>query len=141
MSDINTNLNASTVPIRSQTQSETRREAAPSGTTAIETTTNEVANRAAQITPTAEGDTGNRPSDGEQDPLAVAAEQLQQLIPPDQLDNTSLQIELDELSGRFIFQSIDNESGEVVRQFPPEELLRLLSIVRDAEGLAVDEQA
>lgn len=142
MSDINTSLSSSAVfTARQPTSTEARRDASRVEDVPLDTPTNEAANAAAQVAPAEEGDTGNRSSNGGRDPLERAAEQLQSLIPEGELSNTSLSIELDELSGRFIYQSIDNESGEVVRQFPPEELLRLLSIVRDAEGIAVDEQA
>lgn len=142
MSDINTSLSAGqNFGPRSVSSVENRRDAARNDSQPIvETPTNEVTSLAAQVTAAEESDTGNRSDTGGRDPLELAAEQLTRLIPEEALNDTSLKIDLDELSGRFIYQSVDNESGEVIRQFPPEELLRLLSIVRDAEGLAVDEQ-
>ncbi len=51
-----------------------------------------------------------------------------------------LTFERDEASGRMIVRVIDPESGEVVRQFPPEELLKIAAIV-DAQGFhTFDEQ-
>lgn len=78
----------------------------------------------------------------DQDPFERAAETLEAFLPQaDQIPNTRLRIDLDDDTGQFIYQSIDRDSGEVVRQFPPEDLLNVLSAFRDVEGLAVDDEA
>ncbi len=51
---------------------------------------------------------------------------------------TRLSIKLDEGSGRFVYQAIDVETGEVKQQFPPEKLLALLAAEREANGLVLD---
>lgn len=51
-----------------------------------------------------------------------------------------LRVQLDEPSGRYVYQSIDPESGEVKRQFPMEEALRAIARLRDIAGLAVDKK-
>jgi len=77
-----------------------------------------------------------------QDPFERAAEALEALIPAeDLLQNTRLRILLDEEEGRFIYQSVDSISGEVVRQFPPEDILDIINNFRSVEGLAVDRDA
>ncbi len=76
------------------------------------------------------------------DPLEQAAELLAEFIPEvEQVANTSLRIDRDEETDRFVYFSVDDESGEIVRQFPPENILRFLSYYRGLEGLLLDEDA
>ncbi len=52
-----------------------------------------------------------------------------------------LDFERDESTGRTVIKVIDPASGEVIRQFPPEEILKIAAII-DAQGFhTVDEQA
>ncbi len=51
---------------------------------------------------------------------------------------TSLEISQDSETGRFIYKRIDDETGEVVRQFPPEEVLNFITRFREAAGLLID---
>lgn len=60
---------------------------------------------------------------------------------PKDLPNTRLQIERDEGSGLFIYRAIDKDTGEVVRQYPTDEILRFISYFRESEGLVVDNRA
>lgn len=53
-------------------------------------------------------------------------------------DNTKLSIDVDE-SGLFVYKSVDKSSGEVISQFPAEQILALLAYYREAEGIVVDE--
>lgn len=76
------------------------------------------------------------------DPLEKAAKIVEKYLPnEDSVPNTKLRIDRDESSGNFIYQSVDEISGEVIRQFPSEEILKVLSFYRELEGLAVDESA
>jgi flagellar protein FlaG len=76
------------------------------------------------------------------DPLQQAAEAITDFIPDEEvLNNTTLRIEQDEATGRFIYQSVDNVSGEVLRQFPPEQILEFLAFYREPEGIVVDDEA
>ncbi len=78
----------------------------------------------------------------EQDPIVRATSRLEELLADSELPrNTRLRIELDEEEGRFIYQSIDRETGEVVSQFPPEEIIDLLRQFRSPTGIAVDDEA
>ena len=62
------------------------------------------------------------------DPLDQAAEKLQEFIPEYEADpNTKLRIDKDDSTGLFVYQNIDKDSGEVIRQFPPEQILEFLS--------------
>lgn len=77
-----------------------------------------------------------------QDPLLKAAKLVEQFLPnEDTAPNTKLRIDRDESSGDFIYQSIDEDSGEVITQYPSEKILKMLSYYREAEGIAVDESA
>lgn len=51
-----------------------------------------------------------------------------------------LRVRLDEPSGRYVYQSVDPVSGEVKRQYPPEEALRAIARLHDIAGLAVDKK-
>ncbi len=69
--------------------------------------------------------------------LARVSETLEQLL-PEARPNTRLRINVDADTGRFIYQSIDTESGEVVAQFPPEQLLELLKAQSEILGVFLD---
>lgn len=51
---------------------------------------------------------------------------------------TSVQISQDDETGRFVYKRVDVETGEVVRQFPPEDVLNFISRFREAAGLLID---
>lgn len=56
--------------------------------------------------------------------------------------NTRLRINVDEASGAYVYQGINPDTGEVVSQYPAEDVLRQLSLHRqDTGGLVVDETA
>lgn len=99
-----------------------------------------VANRgaAAAVAVNPSRDTGNL-ARGE-DPLVKAAEIIDEFVPEDG-PNTKLRIDKDDDTGRFIYKSVDTESGEVIKQFPPETILELISQYRSLEGLVVDDDA
>ena len=82
------------------------------------------------------------PADDKKSPLEKAAAALEKFIPEDeQVPNTRLRIDKDDKTGRFVYLNIDNESGEVIKQFPPESILEFLSYYREVAGLAVDDKA
>jgi uncharacterized FlaG/YvyC family protein len=62
---------------------------------------------------------------------------IKQRLPSD----SKLQIEQDKETGTFIYRSVDPETGEVLMQWPSEEILKLRESLRDMEGLLVDKQA
>ncbi len=49
-----------------------------------------------------------------------------------------LRIEQDQESGRFIYKSVDQETGEVVREWPEEEVRRALKALGSLRGALVD---
>jgi len=96
---------------------------------------------------TAAGEGGPAPSatattnlNQEQDPLEQAAQTIEEFI-GDTGASTKLRIDKDEDTGRFIYKSVDSESGEVVGQFPPETILEIITRFRDPEGLVLDDNA
>ncbi len=63
---------------------------------------------------------------------------------PNKPPGTKLRIDLDKDSGRFVYQGVDVKTGEVVIQFPSEEILKLIAFNRErdgVEGIVVDEEA
>ena len=75
-----------------------------------------------------------------EDPLEKAARVIEEFVPDDG-PSTKLRIDKDEDTGRFVYKSIDTESGEVIKQFPPETILEIISQYRSLEGLVVDDDA
>lgn len=71
------------------------------------------------------------------DPLANLGEKLAELLGDDPRD-LRLQIDIDEDADRFIYRSVNKETGEVVRQFPSDELLEIIKSVRETVGLTLD---
>ncbi|GGO12983.1 hypothetical protein GCM10007972_18680 [Iodidimonas muriae] len=68
---------------------------------------------------------------------AQVEEAISQLIGED-IGSARLRIDQDEESGRVVFQSVDRDSGEVINQFPPETILKLIASIREAEGIVLD---
>ena len=54
--------------------------------------------------------------------------------------NTYLAFEVDRPSNRIIIKIIDTETEEVIRQIPPEEMLRIMHHIDELLGLLVDER-
>jgi flagellar protein FlaG len=49
--------------------------------------------------------------------------------------NVRLRFEVDRETGESVVQIIDSESGKLLRQVPPEELLHVMKTLRDLKGL------
>jgi flagellar protein FlaG len=52
-----------------------------------------------------------------------------------------LKIEVDDESERVVIKVVEQDSGKVIRQIPPEELLQLEKYLSSAKGLLLQEQA
>lgn len=50
-------------------------------------------------------------------------------------ENIALQFAVDSSTGTRVVQMIDKKTGEVIRQVPPEELLRVMASLRALKGL------
>lgn len=53
----------------------------------------------------------------------------------------NLQFRDDPVSGRMIVSVIDAESGEIIRQIPPEQMLRMAASLERIDGLLLGERA
>ena len=95
------------------------------------------ASRGAEAPPASTGEP--RLNNGE-DPLVQAAQAIEEFV-KDTGPDTKLRIDKDADTGRFVYKSVDTESGEVINQFPPETILQIISKFRDPEGLILDDTA
>lgn len=82
--------------------------------------------------------TGSTPTVDPFEQLRQVGEQLDRLYPGSKL---RLRIDFDRTAGRFVYQGVNPKTGEVVRQFPPETMLRQLAFLRQLSGLAIDSTA
>ncbi|MFH1019042.1 MAG: flagellar protein FlaG [Pseudomonadota bacterium] len=71
--------------------------------------------------------------------VAKAVEEMQQRL--DTLGNTRLNFRVVEKPNEVVVQVTDRTSGELVRQFPSEEALKLRVKLQELTGLLFDEQA
>lgn len=55
-------------------------------------------------------------------------------------DNEYMNVEFDDDTKRVVFQSVDRTSGEVVNQFPSEEMLTLVAHFRQTVGVFTDQE-
>ncbi|CAM3018809.1 flagellar protein FlaG [Pseudoalteromonas distincta] len=69
------------------------------------------------------------------DKLEKVAQQLQDFMGE---MNRSIQFKVDEDSGRNVIKVIDKESGDLVKQYPSEEVLGIVSKLAEATGVLVD---
>jgi flagellar protein FlaG len=58
-----------------------------------------------------------------------------------QAHDTNLKFEIDDSTDRLIVKVIEKDSGEVIRQFPPKEVLNLAKYFNSSKGLLLKEQA
>lgn len=52
--------------------------------------------------------------------------------------NSRLSIEEDKEAGTYVYRALDNTSGEILRQWPVEEFVRLREALREMEGMLLD---
>ncbi len=55
--------------------------------------------------------------------------------------DTNLKFEIDDSTDRVIVKVIEKDSGEVIRQFPPKEVLNLAKYFNSSKGLLLKEEA
>ncbi len=56
-------------------------------------------------------------------------------------DNAKLSIEIDDDTGKVVYKSIDRETGETIKQYPPKAVLEQLAYYREIAGVSVDKEA
>ena len=93
--------------------------------------------RRERIVPGTKGEQGGR---GGIDPgdLGGIAEEMNKLVA---VFNSRVAFSIDRDTGRAIMKVIDNETGEVIRQIPPEEMLGLIKRMDKILGMLIDKKA
>jgi flagellar protein FlaG len=76
----------------------------------------------------------NRSADEVRKDLDIINTQLQNM-------NRSIQFSIDESSHDIVVRVVDKESGKLIRQLPPESLLRLREHMAEISGLIIEEEA
>ncbi|MBT7969041.1 MAG: flagellar protein FlaG [Methylococcales bacterium] len=69
------------------------------------------------------------------------SESIQQLNDQLQKFNRDLQFVADEATGKRVVKVIDSNTGEVIRQIPPEEILRIMQNIDNMSGLIFNNKA
>lgn len=72
---------------------------------------------------------------GTQQELAEAIRQINQTM---EIYNTELRFTVHETSGEIMVKVVKSETGEVIREIPPEYVLRIVTYVREMLGLLLD---
>lgn len=68
--------------------------------------------------------------------LEKVAQQLQEFMGE---MNRTLQFQVDEDSGRDVIKILDKTSGDVIKQYPSEEVLSLVSKLSESAGILIDQ--
>jgi len=84
----------------------------------------------------------NQAKEAEQEPLTAqqldkVAQQLQDFVGD---MNRGLQFSVDKNSGRDVIKVVDKESGDLIKQYPSEEVLSLVAKLSEAAGALIDEK-
>lgn len=82
-----------------------------------------------------------RDAANEEDPgvdRAAAAETVAKAMFTEFPSNASLEIAVNDQDDGFVYRAVDRETGEVIKQFPAEEVLERLERMAKTQGLAVD---
>ena len=65
---------------------------------------------------------------------------IEKLIKKSLPSNSKLRIERNNKTGSYIYRAVDPETGEVISQYPPEELVKLRDYLAEMAGLLVDKK-
>ena len=65
---------------------------------------------------------------------------IEKLIKKSLPSNSKLQIDHDPATGTYIYRAINPETGEVISQYPPEQLVKLREYLAEVEGLLIDKK-
>lgn len=85
---------------------------------------------------------GHQTNEAVQEPLTAqqldkVAQQLQDFVGD---MNRGLQFSVDKNSGRDVIKVVDKESGDLIKQYPSEEVLSLVAKLSEAAGALIDEK-
>lgn len=72
----------------------------------------------------------------EREQLEKVAQQLQDFMGE---MNRSLQFQVDEDSGRDVIKVLDKDTGDIIKQYPSEEVLNMVSKLSETAGLLIDQ--
>lgn len=75
------------------------------------------------------------------DPVKRAEETIGPLFEDERFPNGRLSIEVDNDSGRYVYRLINQETKEVLKQFPGDYVLRRVAYYRELQGISVDDTA
>jgi flagellar protein FlaG len=90
------------------------------------------------VRPVADVEDKSKGSETEQGKLKAAVQEIEKFV---QSVKRNLEFSIDEASGQVVVKVIASESGEVVRQIPNEEVLRLANSLNDASSLLFSVEA
>lgn len=76
--------------------------------------------------------------EGNQESLEIIEDIAEKMNNVASVFNTSLDFSVDEATGKTVIKVIDKETERIIRQIPPEEMLRLIIQMRDIMGLLLD---
>jgi uncharacterized FlaG/YvyC family protein len=71
-------------------------------------------------------------------PLDAAAKVLGDVVKEVIPSNTRLRIDHDDEANSFVYKAVDPKTGEVLNQFPPEQILKVVAFFRKTQGIVVD---
>ncbi|MBO6827764.1 MAG: flagellar protein FlaG [Sneathiella sp.] len=75
-----------------------------------------------------------------EDPVRRAEQAIGAFFEEEGEPNSRFSIDRDRDSGRFVYRLINSDTGEVVKQFPGDYVLRRVAYYRELEGIAVDSE-
>ncbi|MGE8176388.1 flagellar protein FlaG [Pseudomonas fluorescens] len=81
---------------------------------------------------------GSKDADADAQKLKLAVQEIEKFV---QSIKRNLEFSIDEASGRVVVKVIATESGEVVRQIPSEEALKLADSLNSASNVLFDAKA
>ena len=72
--------------------------------------------------------------------VEVLESAVEKLIRRSLPSNSKLQIEQDKETGTFIYRSVDPDTGQVLKQWPSEQMLKLREHLTEMEGVLFDKE-
>lgn len=90
------------------------------------------------VTPVADVEEKSKEHEADQGKLKAAVQEIEKFV---QSIKRNLEFSIDEASGKVVVKVIASDSGEVVRQIPNEEVLKLANSLNDASSLLFSAQA
>lgn len=81
------------------------------------------------------------PPEGPASEAVAALERTLRALTPKLMNSaTRLSIQKDQATGTFVYRAIDRETGDVVHQYPGEDMLAVIRFMREYDGMIVNQQ-